>query len=275
MGPHEYRQATLGDGHFPPLLILVILAGADTFVVCMATAPWLFQDVHSPRVLLAPIVNGVPIAVLLVVEIVLWNALTRLWNGLRSSAFRWEIEADAAFASISPSPHVGAIHEPVSDPAVVVIETEPGRSTRVPDFVLYADDQQVRTVIWRPGIHAALVREGRHQLFIKMGYFASQRVEVDLVSGEQVQLVCGFTPLVQSRFFRFFKLKMMFVAIPVAVAAFYFPPVMNFLEQHFAAEFLAVIFIAQLGFVIEFVRTLFSKPGTFAYLQLKPVPPER
>ena len=99
MGPHAYPLGNLRNtSHLPPILVLAVLAGADTFVVCLATAPWLFQDIHSPRVLLAPIVNGPLIAVLVAVQIALWDYF-------RSRFRRWETEADAAFADISrPAP---------------------------------------------------------------------------------------------------------------------------------------------------------------------------
>ncbi len=268
MGPHEYRKANIWhSSHLPPILVLAILGGLDTVVVCLATAPWLFEDIHSPRILLAPIVNGALIAMLVVVQITLWNYS-------RSRYRRWETEADAAFANISrPKRHVVS-QEPISEPAVVCIQSSPVPFARFGHFVVYVDDQPVRTSQREPLVNV-FVPAGRHQIFIELGRFRSEKVAVDLAGGEQAQLVCGPRPLVRSRFFRFFELKMMFVATPVAIAAFYIPSVMRVVERHFAAEFLAIIVLSQLGFLLSLPRYFSRKPGAMIYLMERPALLER
>jgi hypothetical protein len=131
------------------------------------------------------------------------------------------------------------------------------------------DDQAVPTLQRGPLVNI-LVSAGRHQIFIELGWFRSEEVAVDLASGEDAQLVCGPRPLVKSRFFRFFELKMMFVATPVAIAAFCIPSVMRVVERHFAAEFLAIICISQLGFLLSLPRCFSRKPGAMIYLMERP-----
>jgi hypothetical protein len=47
-----------------------------------------------------------------------------------------------------------------------------------------------------------MVSEGYHQVFIKVGRFKFDAVEVDLAGGEAVHLACGLKPLIRSRFLR-------------------------------------------------------------------------
>jgi hypothetical protein len=227
----------------------------------------LFQDIHSPRVLLAPIVNGPLIAVLVAVQIALWDYF-------RSRYRRWETEADAAFANISRTRPDVAIQEPISEPAVVCVQRSPGPFARIGDFVVYVDDQPVRALQHEPQVNV-FVPAGRHQIFIELGWFRSENVAVDLAGGEEAQLVCGPRAVVRNRFFRFFELKMMFVATPIAIAAFCIPSVMRVLEQHFAAEFLAIIVLSLLGFLLSLPRYFCRKPGAMIYLMERPALLER
>ncbi len=242
----------------PPIVVTGILAGIDTLVVCLATAPWLFQDIHSPRVLLAPIVNGPLIALLFVGEILLWNYF-------RSRLLRWETESDAAFEQASRSRPEVAISQAISDPGVVLIRREPGPVAWLAESVVYVDDQAVRSM-QLDATAAVLVQPGRHKVFIKSGWFKSDEVNVDLAGGEQVDLGFGCRPPVKSRFFRFFELKMVMVAMPVALAAFCLPGVMRVVERHFAVELLAIVFLGQLGFLVSASRYISRKPGAMIYL---------
>ena len=164
--------------------------------------------------------------------------------------------------------------EPICEPAAVCIQRSPDRFARLGELVVYVDNQPARTLQRGPLVNF-LVPAGRHRIFIELGWFRSEKVAVDLAGGELAQLVCGPRRLVRSRFFRFFELKMMFVATPVAIAAFYIPSVMRVVQRHFAAEFLAIVFISQLGFLLSLPRCFSRKPGAMIYLMERPAHSER
>jgi hypothetical protein len=258
MSDFAYERMGRRNSFQPPVFVTGILAAVDTLAVCLATAPWLFQDIHSPRVLLAPIVNGPLIALLFVGEILLWNYV-------RSRLLRWETESDAAFAKASPSRPEVAISQAMRELAVLLIRREPGRLAWLAESVVYVDDQAVRSM-QLDATAAVLVQPGRHKVFIKSGWFKSDEVNVDLAAGEQVDLGFGCRPPVKSRFFRFFELKMVLVAMPVALAAFCLPGVMRVVERHFAVELLAIVFLGQLGFLVGASRCFSRRPGAMIYL---------
>ena len=59
---------------FPDLLVVSVLAVLDTLLVCIATGPWLVIGGLSPRMILAPVVNGFAIALLLALQTsLLWR----------------------------------------------------------------------------------------------------------------------------------------------------------------------------------------------------------
>jgi hypothetical protein len=97
---------------------------------------------------------------------------------------------------------------------------------------------------------------------------------MDLAAGGFRHLVCGMKPLIQNRFFRFFEWKMMYIATPVALVAFCVPAVSRFIERHFAAEFLSIIFLGFLGFYLSLPRLFSRRPGAMVYLVERPNPPE-
>ncbi len=64
---------------------------------------------------------------------------------------------------------------------------------------------------------------------------------------------------------------MMYIATPVALVAFYVPAVTRFIERHFAAELLAIIFLGLLGFYLSLPRLFSRRPGAMVYLRSGPI----
>jgi hypothetical protein len=123
-------------------------------------------------------------------------------------------------------------------------------------------------------LSAVTVSEGRHEVFIKVNHMVSDVIEVDLAVGEIVHLACGIKPLVQNRFFRLLEKKMIYIAVPVALVAVSVPAVTRFIERHLAAEFLSIVFLGLLGFLMSLPRLFSRKPGAMVYLVERPKPPE-
>jgi hypothetical protein len=72
---------------FPSLLVVSVLAVLDTLLVCIATAPWFVIGGLLPRMILAPVLNGVAIALLLALQTIL------LWRVRRKPATRTVVAA--------------------------------------------------------------------------------------------------------------------------------------------------------------------------------------
>jgi hypothetical protein len=258
---HPYWGQVNQQGLIPPLPLLLPLGVVDTFVVVLPTAPWMCQPGHPFRMLLAPVV-GLAIGLLLGVQAVLWHLLRKWWIGSKA-------DADAAFATFAGSPPAVSIPEPVGEPAAVLVEWIPERRGPLAWFDVYVDDRPVWSVTGER-LSAVTVSEGRHRIFIKVNHMVSDVIELDLAGGEFVHLTCGMKPLVQNRFFRFFEWKLMYIATPSALVAFYVPAVTRFIERHFAAELLAIIFLGLLGFYLSLPRLFSRRPGAMVYLVERP-----
>ena len=252
---HPTRGQMNRPGLMMPLPVLLPLAVVDTLVVVLPTAPWLCQPGHPFRVLLTPFV-GIAIGLLLGVQTLLWQIVRNWW--IRSRA-----EADAAFAGLADAAPAVTISEPVDELAALFVEWIPERWGRVAWFDVYVDDRPVWSV---PGerLSTVTVSEGRHQVFIKVNHMVSDVIEVDLSGGEVVHLACGMKPLVRNRFFRSCEWKLLYIATPVALVAFYIPAVKRFIERHFAAEFVAITLLGSLGFYLSLPRLFRADRGRWS-----------
>lgn len=259
---HPYRPQVLP---IPPLPVLLPLAGVDTLVVLLPTAPWMCQPGHPYRMLLAPLV-GLPIGLLLGMQTVMWHLLRKWWTGSKA-------EADAAFATVSGSPPEDSLPERAGAPAAVFVEWVPDRLGRMARFDVYVDDRPVWTVTGER-LTPVITSEGRHRIFIKLNHMKSDEVELDLAAGGFRHLVGGMKPLIQNRFFRFFHMKFLFVAMPVAMVCFLEPAAKRFLEEHFGVEFLAIVVLGLLGFYASLPRYFSRRPGAMVYLLPSTDPPE-
>ncbi|QEH34522.1 hypothetical protein OJF2_30620 [Aquisphaera giovannonii] len=157
----------------------------------------------------------------------------------------------------------------MGDLAEVLIEWIPGRRGHLAVYDVHVDGRPVGRVN-QERLVAVPVWEGRHQVFLQIGRLRSDVVELDLAGGEVVHLTCGLKPLIQNPFFRFFEAKMLFLAMPVAVAAYFVPPVMHFIERHLAVEFLGILFLWMLGFLVSLPRIVSRRPGAMIYLVVRP-----
>jgi hypothetical protein len=251
---HPYRRQVYP---IPPLPVLLPLAVVDALVVLLPIAPWMCQPGHQFRMLLAPVV-GLPIGLLLGVQTVLWNFLRTWWT--RSKA-----EADAAFAAVSASLPEFTIPKRTGAPAAVFVEWVPNRHGRRAWFDVYVDDRPVWTVTGER-LTPVITSQGHHRIFIKANHMKSDEVELDLTAGAVRHVVCGMKPLIQNRFFRFFEMKLKFVAFPVAFACFFIPAAMRILKEHFAVEFFAILILGFLGFYVSLPRYFSRRPGAMIYL---------
>jgi hypothetical protein len=151
---HPYRGPGILEGLIPPLSALIPLAFVDAFAVLLPTAPWMCERGHPFRMLLAPLL-GLAIGLLLSVQAVIWYFLRKWRVGSKA-------DADAAFANVFAPPAPVAIHGPIDEPAIVLVEWIPeGRRGPMAWFDVYVDDRPVWSVTG-DRLTAVMVPEGRH-----------------------------------------------------------------------------------------------------------------
>lgn len=269
---HPYRARPDQRFLIAPLIMLIRVAVIDLFVVLPPTVPWFCDRGHSFRILLAPLLVTALVLLMTVQALLLVVVQALVWRFVKAIWYRERAEADAAFANLDSSRLEEDVSEPAGEPAAVFVEWFPDRRGHLAWFDVYVDDRPVWTVTGER-LTPVIVSEGQHRIFIKVGHMKSDEVEVDLAAGGFHHLVCGMKPLIQNRFFRFFEMKLRFVAIPVAVVCFFVPAAMRILEERFAVEFFAILIIGFLGIYASMPRYFSRRPGAMVYLGERPDPP--
>jgi len=251
---------------------MIPLAAIELFVIMPRITPWISDQRHPIRsLLILPVTIGL-VLLMVVQSVLLILVLTVLWRLAKGIWSQGQAEADAAFASLDSSRPEARVPQPTGELAAVVVEWvfpegDPDQHGH-PDlfeFDVYMDDRPVWTVTgerWTP----VIVSEGRHRIFIKVGYMKSEEVEVDLAAGGIQHLTCGLRPMVLGRFFRSFRFKVRYIMGPAALVAVCVPDVMRFICGHFRVELFATAFILVLFCLLTLPRYFSRRPGAMIYL---------
>jgi hypothetical protein len=139
-------------------------------------------------------------------------------------------------------------------------------------FNVYVDDRLVGAVMARKTEFFAL-SPGRHSVFVKLDWYPSDIVSLDLAGGDYVELACGPKPLF-NKFFRLFDRKMMVLGPLVCVVGL-IPGGLKWVAKNFGHEIVVIAGIFCAGVLLTLPRKVLSrKPGTMLYLVTKTGPAE-